>query len=131
MIFIKADDPADGLVCLMPVGLAECSTRGITFCKGQRVARGDQLGMFHGGSHSSDMSSRRTDAHSGEGASVSRSAESSLLKAKSLALEWKRRLAGIVSTLRVGFVDGKTAVKVQKEAHAAYGAPQCIPLLTN
>ncbi|KAI4143027.1 MAG: hypothetical protein L6R39_004734 [Caloplaca ligustica] len=49
MIFIEADHPGIGLVCFMPVGMAECSTCEITVSAGQSVKRGDQLGMFHYG----------------------------------------------------------------------------------
>lgn len=49
MIFIEADNPAIGLMCFMPVGMAEVSTCEITVKVGQRVKKGDQLGMFHFG----------------------------------------------------------------------------------
>jgi phosphatidylserine decarboxylase len=49
MIFIEADNPAIGLMCFMPVGMAEVSTCQITVYEGQHVAKGDQLGMFHFG----------------------------------------------------------------------------------
>jgi phosphatidylserine decarboxylase len=49
MIFIEADNPAIGLLCVMPVGMAEVSTCQITAYEGQRVRKGDQLGMFHFG----------------------------------------------------------------------------------
>jgi phosphatidylserine decarboxylase len=49
MIFIEADNPAIGLLCVMPVGMAEVSTCQITTYEGQRVRKGDQLGMFHFG----------------------------------------------------------------------------------
>ncbi len=48
-IFIEADSPAIGLMCVMPVGMAEVSTSEITVTAGQRVAKGDELGMFHFG----------------------------------------------------------------------------------
>lgn len=49
MIFIEADNPDIGLMCVMPVGMAEVSTCQITVYEGQRVKKGDQLGMFHFG----------------------------------------------------------------------------------
>ncbi|KAH0541560.1 hypothetical protein FGG08_003972 [Glutinoglossum americanum] len=49
MIFIEADNPDIGLMCVMPVGMAEVSTCDITVNEGQHVKKGDQLGMFHFG----------------------------------------------------------------------------------
>jgi phosphatidylserine decarboxylase len=49
MIFIEADNPAIGLMCVLPVGMAEVSTCEITVYEGQRVDKGSQLGMFHFG----------------------------------------------------------------------------------
>jgi phosphatidylserine decarboxylase len=49
LIFIEADNPAIGLMCVMPVGMAEVSSCEITVQPGQRVTKGDQLGMFHFG----------------------------------------------------------------------------------
>lgn len=49
MIFIEADNPAIGLMCFMPVGMAEVSTCDIRVYEGQHVKKGDQLGMFHFG----------------------------------------------------------------------------------
>lgn len=49
MIFIEADNPEIGLMCVMPVGMAEVSTCDITVYEGQHVTKGDQLGMFHFG----------------------------------------------------------------------------------
>ncbi|MER7544600.1 phosphatidylserine decarboxylase family protein [Actinomadura sp.] len=49
MIFIEADNPEIGLMCFLPVGMAEVSTCEITVYEGQRVRKGDQLGMFHFG----------------------------------------------------------------------------------
>lgn len=49
MIFIQADNPAIGLMCVMPVGMAEVSTCQITVYEGQTVKKGDELGMFHFG----------------------------------------------------------------------------------
>jgi phosphatidylserine decarboxylase len=49
VIFIEADNPAIGLICVLPVGMAEVSTCQITAYEGQHVRKGDQLGMFHFG----------------------------------------------------------------------------------
>ncbi len=49
LIFIEADNPAIGLMCFMPVGMAEVSTCQITVYEGQHVNKGDQIGMFHFG----------------------------------------------------------------------------------
>jgi phosphatidylserine decarboxylase len=49
LIFIEADNPDIGLMCVLPVGMAEVSTCQITVYEGQRVRKGDQLGMFHFG----------------------------------------------------------------------------------
>jgi phosphatidylserine decarboxylase len=49
LIFIEADNPAIGLMCVMPVGMAEVSSCQITVQPGQHVNKGDQLGMFHFG----------------------------------------------------------------------------------
>ncbi|MBV9727114.1 MAG: phosphatidylserine decarboxylase family protein [Gammaproteobacteria bacterium] len=49
LIFIEADSPHIGLMCFMAVGMAEVSTCQITVYEGQRVRKGDQIGMFHFG----------------------------------------------------------------------------------
>jgi phosphatidylserine decarboxylase len=49
MLFIEADNPAIGLMCVLPVGMAEVSSCEITVYEGQHVRKGDQLGMFHFG----------------------------------------------------------------------------------
>jgi phosphatidylserine decarboxylase len=49
VIFIEADNPAIGLMCVVPVGMAEVSSCQITVQPGQHVSKGDQLGMFHFG----------------------------------------------------------------------------------
>jgi phosphatidylserine decarboxylase len=49
LVFIEADHPAIGLLCFVAVGMAEVSTVDITVAAGQRVAKGEQLGMFHFG----------------------------------------------------------------------------------
>lgn len=48
-IFIEADNPAIGLMCVMPVGMAEVSTCQLTVYEGQHVKKGEQIGMFHFG----------------------------------------------------------------------------------
>lgn len=49
LIFIQADNPAIGLMCVMPVGMAEVSSCDVTVQVGQQVKKGDQLGTFHFG----------------------------------------------------------------------------------
>jgi phosphatidylserine decarboxylase len=45
-IFIDADNPKIGLVAMLFVGMAEVSTSEITVKVGEKVKKGDQLGMF-------------------------------------------------------------------------------------
>jgi len=47
LIFIEADNPAIGLMCVVPIGMAEVSSCEITVKVGQHVDKGEQLGMFH------------------------------------------------------------------------------------
>jgi phosphatidylserine decarboxylase len=49
VIFIRANDPAIGLIAMVPVGMAEVSSCELTVVPGQSVSRGDQIGMFHFG----------------------------------------------------------------------------------
>lgn len=49
IIFIECDNPAIGLMAFLGVGMNEVSTCDITVKEGQRVKKGDQLGMFHFG----------------------------------------------------------------------------------
>ena len=49
LIFVQADNPDIGLMCVMPVGWAEVSTCEVTVQTGQRVVKGEHLGMFHFG----------------------------------------------------------------------------------
>lgn len=49
LIFIEADNPDIGLMCVIFVGMAEVSSNEITVREGQHVKKGDQLGMFHFG----------------------------------------------------------------------------------
>jgi phosphatidylserine decarboxylase len=46
LTFIKADDPAIGVVCVMPVGITEVSSMTLTARPGTHVRKGDQLGYF-------------------------------------------------------------------------------------
>ena len=49
LVFIEADNPDIGLMCVMFVGMAEVSSNEVTVYEGQHVEKGDQLGMFHFG----------------------------------------------------------------------------------
>jgi phosphatidylserine decarboxylase len=49
LIFIEADNPEIGLMCVLLVGMAEVSSCQVTVYEGQHVEKGDQLGMFHFG----------------------------------------------------------------------------------
>ena len=49
LIFIEADEPAIGLLCLMPVGMAEVSSCKLSVKEGQRVKKGDEIGFFQFG----------------------------------------------------------------------------------
>lgn len=49
MIFLRPDNPRLGLICFMPVGMAEVSTCEIGVYEGQHVEKGDEIGMFHFG----------------------------------------------------------------------------------
>ncbi|MCF8350498.1 MAG: phosphatidylserine decarboxylase family protein [Bacteroidales bacterium] len=49
LVFIEADNPDIGLMCVMFVGMAEVSTCEIKVYEGQHVEKGDELGMFHFG----------------------------------------------------------------------------------
>lgn len=49
LVFIEADNPDIGLMCVMFVGMAEVSTCDIRVYEGQYVNKGDELGMFHFG----------------------------------------------------------------------------------
>lgn len=52
LIFVEADNAAIGLVCVMPIGIAECSTSEIAVGPGQRVRKGEELGRFRFGGSS-------------------------------------------------------------------------------
>jgi phosphatidylserine decarboxylase len=49
LVFIEADNPDIGLMCVMFVGMAEVSTCEATVYEGQHVEKGEELGMFHFG----------------------------------------------------------------------------------
>jgi phosphatidylserine decarboxylase len=49
VIYIEADHPAIGLMCFIAVGMAEVSSCEIGVKAGQRVQKGDEIGMFHFG----------------------------------------------------------------------------------
>jgi phosphatidylserine decarboxylase len=51
LVFIESDQPALGMVCVVPVGITEVSSVTIEVEVGQRVKKGDELGYFsYGGS---------------------------------------------------------------------------------
>lgn len=47
LVFIEADNPDIGLMCVMFVGMTEVSTCDIRVYEGQHVKKGQELGMFH------------------------------------------------------------------------------------
>lgn len=49
LIFIQADNPKIGLMCFMPIGMAEVSSCDIQVYEGQKVTKGQSLGTFHFG----------------------------------------------------------------------------------
>lgn len=49
LIFIEADNKDIGLMCVLAVGMAEVSSCEITAYEGQRLKKGDEIGMFHFG----------------------------------------------------------------------------------
>lgn len=49
IIFVQADNPDIGLMCMIMVGMAEVSSVELTMPIGQAFKKGDQLGMFHFG----------------------------------------------------------------------------------
>lgn len=49
LVFIEADNPKIGLMGFLAVGMAEVSTCEVTVKEGQKVAKGDEIGMFHFG----------------------------------------------------------------------------------
>lgn len=49
VVYIQADNPAIGLMAFVAVGMAEVSTCQVTVQEGDRVSKGDEMGMFHFG----------------------------------------------------------------------------------
>ena len=49
IIYIQADNPDIGLMCFVSIGMSEVSSNDITVNVGDKVKKGDQLGMFHYG----------------------------------------------------------------------------------
>ena len=49
IIYIQADNEHIGLMCFVAIGMSEVSSNEITVKEGQRVEKGDELGMFHYG----------------------------------------------------------------------------------
>ena len=49
IIYIQADNEHIGLMCFVSIGMSEVSSNEITVKEGQRVEKGDELGMFHFG----------------------------------------------------------------------------------
>ena len=49
VIFIEADNPYIGLMCFLAVGIAEASSCEITATEGQKVRKGQEMGMFRFG----------------------------------------------------------------------------------
>jgi len=52
LIFIESDNPSIGLMCFISLGMTEVSTCEVTVYEGQRVIKGQELGMFHFGGSS-------------------------------------------------------------------------------
>ncbi|KFA54632.1 hypothetical protein S40293_02230 [Stachybotrys chartarum IBT 40293] len=52
IIIFEADNPKIGLIAFIGIGMDEVSTCEITVKEGQRVKKGDQIGMFHFGGSS-------------------------------------------------------------------------------
>lgn len=49
VMYIQADNPDIGLVAVVEVGMSEVSSNEVMVKEGQRVIKGDQIGMFHFG----------------------------------------------------------------------------------
>ncbi|KAG8723414.1 hypothetical protein FRC12_010900 [Ceratobasidium sp. 428] len=49
IMYIRADNPKIGLIVFVAVGMAEVSTCEATVRAGDRIRKGDELGMFHFG----------------------------------------------------------------------------------
>ncbi|KAK5074972.1 hypothetical protein LTS08_005450 [Lithohypha guttulata] len=49
LVFIEADNPKIGLMCVVLIGMSEVSSNDVTVKEGQKIKKGEQLGMFHFG----------------------------------------------------------------------------------
>jgi phosphatidylserine decarboxylase len=49
LVFIEADNPDIGLMCVVFVGMVEVSSNEVTVYEGQHIKKGDSLGTFHFG----------------------------------------------------------------------------------
>ena len=49
LMFIEADNPKIGLMCMIAIGMAECSSCDVIVEEGARVSKGQEVGMFHHG----------------------------------------------------------------------------------
>ena len=49
LIFIEADEPAIGLLCVVPIGMGEVSSCRVTVHEGRQVNKGEQIGYFQFG----------------------------------------------------------------------------------
>ncbi|KAF9073985.1 Phophatidylserine decarboxylase-domain-containing protein [Rhodocollybia butyracea] len=60
LVFIQADDSNIGLMCFIAIGMTEISTCQVTVFEGQKVIRGQELGLFHFGGSSSALVFRKS-----------------------------------------------------------------------
>jgi phosphatidylserine decarboxylase len=49
LVFIEANNPRIGLMCIVFIGMADVSTCDIRVYEGQHVTKGEEIGMFHFG----------------------------------------------------------------------------------
>jgi phosphatidylserine decarboxylase len=49
LIFIESPDPVIGMICVVPIGMAEVSSCVVTVKAGQKVKKGEQIGYFQFG----------------------------------------------------------------------------------
>lgn len=59
LIFIRANDPRIGVMCFIAVGMAEVSSCEITVKEGDKVVKGQEIGMFHFGGSTSCLVFRK------------------------------------------------------------------------
>ncbi|MCG8410586.1 MAG: phosphatidylserine decarboxylase family protein [Bacteroidales bacterium] len=52
LVFIRAKNPKIGLMCFVSIGMSEVSSNEVTVRPGEKVEKGQQLGMFHYGGSS-------------------------------------------------------------------------------